>query len=79
MQDLMTLKKGDFYTWEDPDYHDFMNTLLKKLNPIEYQKHAIIANELDEFNELLLSTELITQSPNYSLFAHIDGSHHQAS
>jgi hypothetical protein len=53
MQDLMTLKKGDFYTWEDPEYHDFMNTLLKKLNPIEYQKHTIIANELDEFNELI--------------------------
>ena len=52
MQDLTTLKKGDFYTWEDPGYHDFMIDLLKNLNPIEYQKHTIIANELDEVNEI---------------------------
>ena len=29
-----------------------MNLLLKNLNPIAYKKNTIIANELDEFNEI---------------------------
>ena len=29
-----------------------MNRLLKNLNPIEHKKYTIIANELDEFNEI---------------------------
>ena len=45
--------KRYFYTWQDQDYRDFMCEVIQHLEPFLEQKHVIIANELDEFNEII--------------------------
>lgn len=40
------------YTWLDPKYRDFMTGLIIKLEPRYEEKHTIIADELEEINEI---------------------------
>lgn len=60
--DFFRLQKGgntilgdvsrNYYTWVDQNYRDFMNTLLTNLEPRRDNKHSILVDELDEFNEI---------------------------
>ena len=41
------------YTWNDEQYRDFMESLLKRLEPRKEAKNTILLNENDEVNEVL--------------------------
>ena len=42
----------NFYTWGDQEYREFMIGLLMSLEPIYYNKHTILIDELDEQNQI---------------------------
>jgi hypothetical protein len=42
-----------YYTWNDQSYREFMNKVLRALEPRFIQKKNIIINELDEFGEII--------------------------
>lgn len=42
-----------FYTWENPQYRNFMFDLLKCLEPRSGARNEVVFNELDEVNEVI--------------------------
>jgi hypothetical protein len=41
-----------FYTWNDPEYREFMQALFQTLEPIQYKKGTRFMKELEEFGEI---------------------------
>jgi hypothetical protein len=40
------------YSWHDPEFNLFMNSIMQSLEPIKFEKNTIILNELDEVSEV---------------------------
>ena len=46
----------DHYTWNDDSYRDFMIALITRLEPRFEKRKTILANELEELNEVTFIT-----------------------
>ena len=42
-----------YYTWEDAEYRDYMNLILRNIEPRFAEAGSILFNELDEVNEVI--------------------------
>jgi hypothetical protein len=48
IQNFTSRNKLAFFDWNHNIYQEFMLTFLKHLNPVRYDRHSIVYNELDD-------------------------------
>ena len=51
------LRTNSYYTWNDPEYREFMQNVFLALEPIQFKKGARMIKELEEVGEISFISE----------------------